>query len=130
MMMMMKNIVSIELLLLSLIVIATCAPARPARKRHWESLLAPVYRDAQTSAPTSYELRGTFYRDQTRKGAWKILRGAGANPEAVLYQLDPDASQGSLLYLKADDNILYFLDRSRNLPVGNQYFSYTLNRLR
>lgn len=59
-----------------------------------------------------------------------MLRGPGANPEALIYQLDPNASQGSLLFLKADENILYFLDRSRNLLVGNYDFSYTLNRSR
>lgn len=89
-----------------------------------------LYQDEKTSAPTTYKLDGTLYRDQTRKGTWKMLRGAGANPGAVIYQLDPGASQGSLLFLKADDNILYFLDRSRNLLVGNYDFSYTLNRLK
>ena len=89
-----------------------------------------LYQDSRTSAPTTYTLDGTFYRDHTRKGTWKMLRGARTNPEAVLYQLDPDASQGSLLFLKADDNIFYFLDRSRDLLVGNQNFSYTLNRFR
>ena len=89
-----------------------------------------LYQDAKTFAPTTYKLDGTLYRDQTRKGTWKMLRGARANPGALIYQLDPDASQGSLLFLKADDNILYFLDRSRNLLVGNHDFSYTLNRLR
>jgi hypothetical protein len=89
-----------------------------------------LYQDAKTFAPTTYKLDGTLYRDQTRKGTWKMLGGARANPGAVIYQLDPDASQGSLLFLKADDNILYFLDRSRNLLVGNHDFSYTLNRFR
>ncbi|MFY9618801.1 MAG: hypothetical protein WAM70_20605 [Pyrinomonadaceae bacterium] len=88
-----------------------------------------LYHDAKTLAPTTYKLDGTFYREQTRKGTWKLLRGVGANPGAVIYQLDPDASQGSLLFLQADDNVLYFLDRSRNLLVGNNDFSYTLNRL-
>jgi hypothetical protein len=89
-----------------------------------------LYQDSRTFAPTTYTLDGTLYRAQTRKGTWKMLRGAGINPGAVIYQLDPDASQGSLLFLKADDNILYFLDRSRNLLVGNYDFSYTLNRFR
>jgi hypothetical protein len=96
-------------------------------KLKWDLTL---YQDAKTLAPTTYELKGTLYRNETRKGTWKMLRGAGTNPGAVIYQLDPGASQGSLLFLKVDDNILYFLDRSRNLLVGNQNFSYTLNRSR
>ena len=96
-------------------------------KLKWDLTL---YHDARTSAPTTYELKGTLYRDQPRKGTWKILRGSRVSPDAVLYQLDPGAPQGSLLLLKAADNILYFLDRSRNLLVGNYDFSYTLNRSR
>lgn len=89
-----------------------------------------LYGDEKTSAPTTYELKGTFYRDQPRKGTWRVLIGAKAGPGAIVYQLDPDASQGSLLFLKADDNILFFLDHSRHLLVGNQDFSYTLNRFK
>jgi hypothetical protein len=89
-----------------------------------------LYQDSKTFAPTTYTLDGTLYRDQTRKGTWKMFRGTGTNPGSVIYQLDRGASQGSLLFLKADNNILYFLDRSRNLLVGNYDFSYTLNRFR
>jgi hypothetical protein len=95
------------------------------KKVKWDLTL---YQDPGTSAPATYTLDGTFYRDQRRKGTWRVLRGA--TPGAVIYQLDPAASQGSLLLLKADDNILYFLDGSRNLLVGNHDFSYTLNRFR
>jgi hypothetical protein len=94
-------------------------------KAKWEITL---YHDSQTLAPTTYRLRGTFYRDQIKEGTWSMLRGATVNPEAVVYQLDADASQGALLLLKADDNILFFLDHSRNLMVGNGDFGYTLNR--
>ena len=87
-----------------------------------------LYQDSKTLAPTTYKLRGTFYRDQIKEGSWTILRGAKVNPAAVVYQLDGDASQGPLLFLKADNNVLFFLDRDRNLMVGNTNFSYTLNR--
>ena len=87
-----------------------------------------LYQDSKTLAPTTYKLRGTFYRDQIKEGTWSMRRGAGVNPSAVVYQLDGDASQGSLTFLKADNNVLFFLDRSRNLMVGNSDFSYTLNR--
>lgn len=30
--------------------------------------------------------------------------------------------------MKGDDNVLFFLDKDRNLLVGNSDFSYTLNR--
>ena len=63
-----------------------------------------------------------------RTGKWAIVRGAKTNPDAVVYQLDSDKAQGSLLLLKADDNILFFLSKEKNLLVGNGDFSYTLNR--
>ena len=101
-------------------------PAEPGcMKVKWDLTL---YQDAKTRAPTTYKLRGTLYRDRDKKGTFTILRGTSVNPDAVVYQLDGDASQGSLLFFKADESILFFLDRSRHLMVGNRDFSYTLNR--
>lgn len=87
-----------------------------------------LYQDPNTLAPTTYKLRGTFFRERVREGKWTIVRGIKTSPNAVVYQLDPDKPQGSLFLLKADSNILFFLDRDRNLLVGNANFSYTLNR--
>lgn len=87
-----------------------------------------LYQDPNTLAPTSYKLRGTFFRERVREGKWTIVRGTKTSPNAVVYQLDPDDPQGSLFLLKADSNILFFLDRDRNHMVGNSNFSYTLNR--
>jgi hypothetical protein len=96
-------------------------------KAKWDLTL---YQDQGTLNPTTYKLNGTFYRERVREGKWAILRGTKIDPAAVVYQLDPDKPQRSLLFLKAGDNILFFLDRSRNLMVGNSDFSYTLNRTR
>jgi len=87
-----------------------------------------LYQDPNTLAPTSYKLRGTFFRERVSEGKWTIVRGTKISPNAVVYQLDPDKPQGSLFLLKADSNVLFFLDRDRNFLVGNSNFSYTLNR--
>ena len=87
-----------------------------------------LYQDPIALTPTTYKLKGTFYRDRIGEGRWSIVKGTKTDPSAVIYQLDPDDSEGSLLLLKADDNILFFLDSDRNLMVGNADFSYTLNR--
>jgi hypothetical protein len=87
-----------------------------------------LYQDPDRLTPTTYKLKGTFYRERIGEGRWAIVRGTMADPAAVVYQLDPDKPQGSLFLLKADDNILLFLDEERNLMVGNGDFSYTLNR--
>jgi hypothetical protein len=59
-----------------------------------------------------------------------IVQGAKGDPDAVVIQLDPDDPNGFLSFLKADENILFFLDKNRDLLVGNDRFSYTLNRSR
>ena len=94
-------------------------------KAKWELTL---HRDPDSLAPTTYSLRGTFYRERIREGRWAIVRGTKADQGAVVYQLDPDKPGGSLLLLRADDNVLLFLDEERNLLVGNGDFSYSLNR--
>ena len=86
-----------------------------------------LYQD-QTLGPTTYKLKGTFYRERIREGTWSIVQGTKANPTAVVYQLDPANSEASLFFLKADDNILFFLDQEKNLMPGNGDFSYTLNK--
>jgi NlpE N-terminal domain len=94
-------------------------------KLKWDLTL---YQNPTTGTATTYKLKGTFYRQQIGEGKWAIIKGTKTNPDAVVYQLDPDKPQGSLFLLKADDNILFFLSKEKNLLVGNGDFSYTLNR--
>jgi hypothetical protein len=93
-------------------------------KLKWDLTL---YRNPATGVPTTYKLNGTFYRERIGEGNWAIIKGIKTNPDAVVYQLDPDKSQGTLFFLKADENILFFLSKEKNLMVGNGDFSYTLN---
>jgi hypothetical protein len=92
------------------------------------------YRDPQTLAPTTYRLRGTLYRNEAqqteriREGKWKVTKGTKTDPNAIVYQLDAFGTDGPIFLLKADRNILFFLSRDGNLLVGNEDFSYTLNR--
>jgi len=43
--------------------------------------------------------------------------------------LNPTPTEAALLLLKADDNILFFLNQNREPMVGHADFSYTLNRV-
>lgn len=85
-----------------------------------------LFLDATTNAPTTYQLRSTLNREAAKNGTWAIGRGTKANPDAIVYQLDP--GKQSLSFLQADDNLLFLLDKEGNLLVGNENFSYTLNR--
>jgi hypothetical protein len=85
-----------------------------------------LYQDQTTDAPSNYLYMGTT---TIREGTWTILQGTEKDPDAVVYQLDLDDSQQPVLFLKADENHLFLMDRARNLLVGNALFSYTLSRI-
>ena len=88
-----------------------------------------LYQNPETSVPTTYKIEGTLHRQRVREGTWSIVRGAKIDPNATVYRLNPTETEAALLLLKADNNILFFLDQSRELLVGHADFSYTLNRV-
>lgn len=93
-----------------------------------------LHRDPKTLAPTTYRLKGTLYRTENpdaehpREGKWKVIKGTKTNPNAVVYQLDAFGTDGPIFLLKADPNILFFVGKDGSLLIGNEDFSYTLNR--
>lgn len=90
--------------------------------------LLTLYRDPQTFRPTRYQLKRTLHRQSVIEGPWTIVKGASADPNAIVYLLDPGKPGYTLYLMKGDDHVLFFLDKERNLLVGNTLFSYTLNR--
>jgi hypothetical protein len=99
-------------------------------KIKWQLIL---YRDPVTHAPTTFAVGGIVvggvaWRNPPKTGKWSIVKGTKEDPDAEVYQLDTDDQTGFLSFLKADDNILFFLGKNRELLVGNESFSYTLNR--
>jgi len=94
-------------------------------KIKWQLIL---YRDPATHDPTTFALGGLVWRNPPKTGKWSIVKGTKGDPDAEVYQLDTDDQNGFLSFLKVDDNILFFLDKNRELLVGNEHFSYTLNR--
>ena len=87
-----------------------------------------LYHDTATRAPTRYVLEGTLYRSAPRTGRWTVVTRKD-NPNVLVYQLDPDRPGATLSLLRADDNILFFLNRDGGFLVGDSFFSYTLNRV-
>lgn len=84
-----------------------------------------LYHDSATGKPTNYETKGMG--KWSGKGNWFILQGTPTDPRATVFQVELDAKT-SLFLLKGDDNVLFILDRNKNLLIGNAKFSYTLNR--
>jgi hypothetical protein len=84
------------------------------------------YTDSITGKPSHYLTAGTAYRQETMaKGQWEIIKGKDGR---IIYKLNPDKQTYSLYLLKAGDNILLFTDPDGRLLVGNENFSYALNR--
>ena len=95
-------------------------------KLKWRLILN---RDSVTGAPTTYINRkvvDNLPRDVT--GKWIIIRGIQGNPDAIIYQLDPDKPTESISLLVGDENVLFFLNKEQKPYVGNSDFSFTLNK--
>lgn len=83
--------------------------------------------DASQNNTGRYKVIGTPWRiEGGRDGKWEI--GTGENGR-VIYRLKDENGNSFLNLLKLDENILVFTDEQGRLLVGNQDFSYTLNRI-
>ena len=86
-----------------------------------------LYANAEKNEPATYKVFGTPYRTQGgRTGRWKIITGKNGR---IIYQLNDDNGNGFLYLLKLDEHILVFTDSDEKLLVGNEDFSYTMNRV-
>ena len=92
-------------------------------KMKWYIIL---FTDPATGKPTYYLKGGRGYKKETMaRGKWEIVTNKNGR---VIYKLDPEKQQFAVHLLKADDNILFFTDADGNLLVGDEDFSYNLNR--
>jgi hypothetical protein len=94
-------------------------------KLKWKIIL---YADAGWNLPTTYKIiRVIRSSESTITGNWEIIKDKEGN---ITYRLH-NSIQNTFLYLVVvDENILLFTDAYRNLLVGNEDFSYTLNKLK
>lgn len=94
-------------------------------KLKWKLILN---KDPKTLQPGTYALKRTGHRQSDITGKWTIRKGIPANPNAIIYQLDPDKLEQSISLLIGDENVAFFLHKDNELFTGNENFSYTLNR--
>ena len=86
------------------------------------------YTDSLTGKPSHYLKAGMGYTKRNmEKGQWEIITKKNGQ---IIYQLNPADKTYTLYLLKGDENILFFIDRDGRLLVGNENFSYLLNRKR
>jgi len=104
----------------------------------WEFAL---FHDPATGAPTIYRLdaaygvpkQNTTGLDRggtpiTMEGNWAIVKGTSADPDALVYELNPLDPQMTVSFLKVSEDILHVLHPDMKLMVGNAGWSYTINR--
>jgi hypothetical protein len=98
------------------------------------------YQDSVTLQPATYTLfivgggdvvkqDGGSYREKVLKGKWAIIKGIRSNPNAEVYRLELDKPGAYFYLLKGDDNVLFILNENKDFRIGNEEFSYTLNRV-
>jgi len=86
-----------------------------------------LYTDAINNEQGTYKVFGTPYRDKGgRKGTWRTVIGKDGR---MIYQLNDENGNGFLYLLKLNENVLIFTDEHGNLLVGNEDFSYTVNKV-
>lgn len=84
-----------------------------------------LYRNSSTLKPSTYTLTRIFRRANAIEGTWTIAQKG----EALIYQLHPkDPRDEALQFLVGDENVLFFLDKEQHILVGNEDFSFALNR--
>ena len=92
-------------------------------KLKWHIVL---YANKQITHSGTYKIFGTPWRAEGGKaGTWKTITGIKGR---TIYQLNHENGHGFLYLLKLDEQILVFTDAQGKLLVGNEDFSYTLNR--
>jgi hypothetical protein len=87
-----------------------------------------ILQDPHSHEPTTYKVEGTLYGSGAREGRWRMTRGTADDPQATVYELFPSLEHRSILLLKGDDNVLFFLDPSRRPLIGTAQNTYTLDR--
>jgi hypothetical protein len=98
-------------------------PGMECYKLKWYIVL---YANAKKNEPGSYKVYGTTWRQKgPGTGNWKIINGKDGR---TTYQLNDDKGNGFLHLLKLDENIVVFTDANGKLLVGDEDYSYTLNR--
>lgn len=95
-------------------------------KLKWRLILN---RDSVTHQPTTCTIRN-IVNNQPRNisGKWKVINGTVTNPDAVIYEIEADNLAGPILLLVGDENVLFFLDKNNEPLIGNEDFSFTLNK--
>lgn len=95
-------------------------------KLKWKLILN---RDSVTYLPTTCTIR-TIVDNQPRDvtGRWTIIKGTATNTEAIIYKIQADNLAEPILLFLGDENVLFFIDKYNNPFIGNEDFSFAMNK--
>jgi len=86
-------------------------------------------RDSATHEPTTCTIRNIVSNNpRNTTGRWKVINGTETNPNLIIYKIEPDNLADPILLLVGDENVLFFLDKNKQPIIGNEDFSFTLNK--
>lgn len=101
-------------------------PSAACFKLKWRLILN---RDPLTQQPSTYTIRKVIDgKARDVSGRWSITRGIANRPDAWVYNIEAEHPQESISFLVADENVLFFLDKNKMPYVGNENFSFALNK--
>jgi len=87
-----------------------------------------LYKNGNDSLSGTYTLEGFNFRgNNILKGTWNFVKGTATDPNAMVYELYHPVHK-DIRFLKADVNVLFFLDENKRILPGNKDFSYILYR--
>jgi hypothetical protein len=91
-------------------------------KLKWQMVLIA---DAKSGEPAASLIKGTVFMHNQKPGTWSVATTTNGKS---IYRVSTENS-ATFYLLPLDDNILLFTDASGNPLVGNEDFSFTLNRM-
>lgn len=95
-------------------------------KLKWRLILV---RDSVTHQPSVCTIRNIVNNQPLNiSGKWKIIHGTDTNPNVIIYKIEVDNLAEPILFLVGDENVLFFLNRNNEPFVGNEDFSFVLNK--
>lgn len=91
-------------------------------KRKWQMVL---FGDAQAGKSQTCFINGTAFNHKQKSGTWRIVTEKNGS---AICRINVE-NESPLYLLKLDENIMLFTDAQGNPLVGNEDFSFTLNRI-
>lgn len=93
-------------------------------KLKWRLILN---RDSVTYLPATCSIRTIVDNEpQAVTGTWTIIKVEESN--TIIYKIQIDDLAKPFMLLLADENVLFFLDKDNNPLIGNEDFSFALNK--